>query len=92
MVVAIYNPKSKKRTEQIRIARDIFLKYRGPQTPVGIVTAAIRENESITLTTLGEMLECEIGMQSTVFIGNSQAYLWNEKMIAPRGYKNKYEL
>ncbi len=91
-VVAIYNPKSKKRTEQIKIAREIFLKYRDPQTPVGIVTAATRENETISLTTLEKMLECDIGMQSTVMIGNSQSYIWNEKMITPRGYGGKYLL
>lgn len=91
-VLAIYNPKSKKRTDQIVRARDILLKYRDPQTPVGIVTAATRENESIILTTLENMLECEIGMQSTVMVGNSQTYIWNEKMITPRGYSGKYVL
>jgi len=91
-VLAIYNPKSKRRTEQIIIARDILLKYRSPKTPVGIVTAATRENETISLTTLEKMVECEIGMQSTVMVGNSQTYIWNEKMITPRGYAKKYNL
>ena len=91
-VIAIYNPRSKKRTEQIVRAREILLKYRDPQTPVGIVTAATRENETICLTTLENMLECEIGMQSTVMIGNSQTYIWNEKMVTPRGYAKKYKL
>ncbi len=91
-VLAIYNPKSKTRTEQIERAREILLQYRDPQTPVGIVTAATRENETITLTTLEKMLECEIGMQSTVMVGNSQTYIWNEKMITPRGYAAKYAL
>ena len=74
------------------MARDIFLQYRSPDTPVGIVTVATRENESITLTTLAAMLDCEIGMQSTVMIGNSQSYIWHEKMITPRGYAGKYDL
>ena len=91
-VLAIYNPKSKKRTEQIVKAREILLKYRDPQTPVGIVTAATRENETIVLTTLADMLDCEIGMQSTVMVGNSQTYIWNEKMVTPRGYTGKYKL
>ena len=91
-VLAIYNPRSKKRTEQIVRAREILLKYRDPLTPVGIVTAATRENESIILTTLDKMLDHEIGMQSTVMVGNSQTYIWNEKMITPRGYSGKYRL
>ena len=91
-VTAIYNPKSKKRTEQIVRAREIFLTCRDPQTPVGIVTAATRENEKIVITTLDKMLDNEITMQSTLIIGNSQTYSWNDLMITPRGYKKKYEL
>ncbi len=91
-VVAIYNPKSKRRTEQIVQAREIFLKHRKPETPVGIVTAATRENEKIIITDLEKMLECEIGMQSTVIIGNSQTYTWNDRMVTPRGYSDKYDL
>jgi len=91
-VVAIYNPKSKKRTEQIARAARIFLDHRDPATPVGIVTAATRDNEEITITTLEKMLDSDIGMQSTVIIGNSQTYIWEGKMVTPRGYADKYEL
>ena len=91
-VTAIYNPKSRRRTDQIIRAREIFLQHRSPATPVGIVTAATRENESIALTTLEKMLECDINMQSTVIIGNSQTYTWNDLMVTPRGYSDKYQL
>ncbi len=59
---------------------------------MGIVTAATRENEKIVITTLDKMLDNEITMQSTLIIGNSQTYSWNDLMITPRGYKKKYEL
>ena len=91
-VTAIYNPRSKRRTEQIVRAREIFLSHRDPNTPVGIVTAATRENEKIVITTLQKMLEQEIGMQSTVIIGNSQTFTWKNLMITPRGYGDKYQL
>lgn len=91
-VVVIYNPRSKKRIEQLTRARDIIMAERGPQTPVGIVTAATRDNEKIELTTLENLLDCEVGMQSTVIIGNSQTYLWQDVMVTPRGYTRKYEL
>ncbi len=91
-VTAIYNPRSKRRTEQIVRAREIFLSCRDPKTPVGIVTAATRENEKIIVTTLAQMLDQEIGMQSTVIIGNSQTYTWRDMMITPRGYDKKYVL
>ena len=91
-VTAIYNPRSKRRTDQIVRAREIFLEHRAKSTPVGIVTAATRENERIAITTLEKMLENDIGMQSTVIIGNSQSYTWNDLIITPRGYSGKYQL
>ncbi|MBI5192463.1 MAG: precorrin-3B C(17)-methyltransferase [Nitrospirae bacterium] len=88
-VMVLYNPKSRGRTEQIKRARDIILLYRPPSTPVGIVKAAMRENEKIILTDLGEMAsyEHEIDMQTTVIIGNSNTFIWKEWMVTPRGYK-----
>lgn len=91
-VIALYNPKSKKRTDHIAKAREIVLRYRGGKTPVGIVTAASRDNETVCLTTLDHMLDAEINMQSTVIIGNSTTFSWNGYMITPRGYRDKYEL
>lgn len=91
-VVAIYNPKSKKRAEHIVRAREILLSHRAPKTPVGIVTAATRENERIVLTTLGKMLENEIDMQTTIIVGNSMTFAWQGFMVTPRGYAAKYAL
>ena len=91
-VVVLYNPKSKKRAEHIVRAREILLAHRLPETPVGIVTAATRETERIVLTTLEKMLESEIGMQTTVIVGNSMTFAWQGFMVTPRGYAAKYEL
>jgi len=91
-VVVIYNPKSKKRAEHIVKAREILLAHRAPETPVGIVTAATRENERIVLTTLDKMLASEIDMQTTIIVGNSMTFAWQGFMVTPRGYAAKYEL
>ena len=91
-VMVIYNPKSKKRQEHIARAREIALAHRDPATPVGIVTAATREHESVVVTTLDDMLNAEITMQSTVIIGNSSTFVWQGKMVTPRGYGRKYQL
>lgn len=91
-VLAIYNPKSKKRAEHIVRAREILLAHRAPETPVGIVTAATRENERIVLTTLEKMLENEIDMQTTIIVGNSMTFAWQGFMVTPRGYAAKYAL
>ncbi len=91
-VLVIYNPRSKKRTEQIVRAREIIMAHRAPETPVGIVTAATRENEKIILTSLAGMIDREIGMQSTVIVGNSRTFVWLDRMVTPRGYADKYNL
>ncbi len=91
-VIVIYNPRSKKRFEQLVKARNIIMAARGPRTPVGIVTAATRANEKVELTTLEGLLQCEVTMQSSVIIGNSQTFIWQDLMITPRGYTSKYKL
>ena len=91
-VVALYNPKSKRRAEHIAKARDIMLRHRPASTPVGIVTAATRDHEQIVVTDLEKMLGEEINMQSCVLIGNCSTFVWRGKMITPRGYTGKYQL
>jgi cobalt-precorrin 5A hydrolase / cobalt-factor III methyltransferase / precorrin-3B C17-methyltransferase len=90
-VIILYNPKSKGRAGHIARAREILMKHRSPETPVGIVKGAMREDEHIVRADLGTMLDHEIDMQTTVIIGNSKTFLWNNLMITPRGYENKFE-
>ena len=90
-VIALYNPKSKKRVQNIEEVREILLKYRAPSTPVGIVTAATRPDEKKVLSTLDDFTKEDINMFSLVVIGNSQTYIKEGYMITPRGYGNKEE-
>lgn len=85
-VIALYNPKSKKRVKHIEEARKILLKYKDGSTPVGIVKNAMRDDQNITITTLEDMLNHNIDMLTTVLIGNRNTYVKNGKMITPRGY------
>ncbi|MFV1982802.1 MAG: precorrin-3B C(17)-methyltransferase [Thiohalomonadales bacterium] len=89
-VVALYNPKSGRRKQQIVQAQRILLNYRDPNTPVAIVKSAYREAQNIQMVTLDSMSECKIGMLTTVLIGNSSTYMEHGLMITPRGYANKY--
>lgn len=86
-VIAIYNPKSKRRTSQIREVREVVLKHRAASTPVGIVHHATREGENMALSNLYEFTKEFIDMFSLVIIGNSQTYVKDNRMITPRGYK-----
>ncbi len=85
-VIVLYNPKSKARAQQIVEARNIVLKYRDGNTPVGIVRHATRADETITITTLSKMLSNDIDMQSIVIIGNSKTFVWQGLLVTPRGY------
>ena len=93
-VTVIYNPASKKRIHQLKDTRDIFLKYRNPDTPVAIIKGAYRESQKYVVTTLKDMLDYGdmMGMITTVIVGNSSTYRYNNLMINPRGYRSKYEL
>ncbi len=85
-VIALYNPKSQKRTEQIAIAQQILAQHRAPETPVAIVQSAYRPDENIVLTDVTHMLEPAIDMLTTVIIGNRSTQLYAGKLITPRGY------
>ncbi|MCE1242857.1 precorrin-3B C(17)-methyltransferase [Oryzomicrobium sp.] len=89
-VVALYNPKSGRRTRQIQEAQRIFLRHRDPNTPVAIVKSAFRPKQRLEFTTLEKMAEADIGMLSTVLIGNSNTFFRGGLMVTPRGYANKY--
>ncbi|MFC4077799.1 precorrin-3B C(17)-methyltransferase [Salinithrix halophila] len=91
-VIALYNPRSGRRTRQIVETRRILLEHRSPDTPVGLVKSAYREREHTVLTTLDKMLEHDIGMLTTVIIGNSTTFVHHGLMITPRGYQRKYTL
>jgi precorrin-3B C17-methyltransferase len=91
-VVALYNPKSGRRTRQIVEAQRLFLRHRRADTPVAIVKSAYRRRENIVLTTLDKMSEADIGMLSTVLIGSSNTVVRHGLMVTPRGYANKYDM
>ncbi len=91
-VVALYNPKSGRRAQQIVEAQRLFLRHRRADTPVAIVKSAYRPKQRIEFTTLERMAEADIGMLSTVLIGNSNTFVRDGLMVTPRGYANKYEV
>lgn len=85
-VTAVYNPKSVKRYWQIERLQELFLLHRDPNTPVGIVRQAGREEEQVTHTTLSGIDFEAIDMFTILIIGNSQSYNARDRFITPRGY------
>lgn len=86
-VIALYNPKSKSRIKPLNSAWEDILKYRPPQTVVGIVKNASRRGEEVKITNLKDAsLLKDIDMATTIIVGNSKTYVKNGYMITPRGY------
>ncbi|MFI5627214.1 precorrin-3B C(17)-methyltransferase [Nocardioides sp. NPDC051685] len=71
LVLAIYNPASRSRTEQIGLARDVLLEQRKPDTVVIVGRDVGRAEESLTVTTLGDLDPGSIDMKCLVIVGAS---------------------
>ncbi len=85
-ITAIYNPKSQGRYWQIYRLLEIFAQHRSPDTPIGYVRQAGREEQVVKLTTLAEFDPEELDMFTVVIIGNTQSYNFDGHFITPRGY------
>jgi precorrin-3B C17-methyltransferase len=86
----LYNPKSKKRDWQLGAVREMLLRHKDPATPVGIVSRAMRKGQETVVTTLQDLPNHPVDMQTIVIIGNSQTFAYGSYMITPRGYRDKY--
>ncbi|PSQ56794.1 precorrin-3B C(17)-methyltransferase [Halobacteriales archaeon SW_8_68_21] len=93
--VAIYNPWSRKRRENFERACEILMEYRPADTPVGVVHGAGRDDERVEIVELGELESLGetdlIDMTTTLLVGNEETYVWDGRMITPRGYESKYD-
>ena len=87
-VICLYNPSSKKRHDYLQKACDLVLKYASKETVCGIVKNIGREGECAEVMTLKQLRDTQVDMFTTVFIGNSQTKVINNKMVTPRGYRN----
>ncbi len=91
-VIVLYNPKSKKRDWQLKRAQELILEHRDGTTPVGIITGAMRENQSVSFTNLDQMDAAQVGMQTVLFIGSSASLRYLDFLFTPRGYSKKYKI
>ena len=75
LVLAIYNPASRSRREQIVRTRELLLELRAPDTPVVVGRDMGREGEELMVTTLGALDPEDIDMSCLLIIGSSQTRL-----------------
>lgn len=86
-VVALYNPRSHRRSANLEKAVDLLLKHKKPDTPVGIVKNAGRDGNQKVITTLANINYDAVDMMTVLIIGNNATYIKGERMITPRGYQ-----
>ncbi len=95
-VVAFYNPKSMRRTDQIVHAMEILSKHRPPETPVIIASSLGRPEENVRVRQLEEFDAEEVDMLTLVMVGSSKTRTLNTGdgktwVYTPRGYEKKRE-
>lgn len=91
-VIALYNPRSGRRKDQLPRALAIIGGYRGGRTPVGLVKRAFRPGQEVLAAPLAELDVEAVDMQSLLIVGNSSTRLAGGRLLTPRGYAGKYGL
>jgi precorrin-2 C20-methyltransferase / precorrin-3B C17-methyltransferase len=77
LVLALYNPASRTRREQLARAVEVLRRHRADETPVVVARAVGAEEESVAVTTLGSFANPETGeldavdMRTLLIIGSS---------------------
>jgi cobalt-precorrin 5A hydrolase/precorrin-3B C17-methyltransferase len=88
-VVALYNPRSARRTGHLAEAAALLLRHRPPETPCLVARNLGRAGESTGIVRLDRLAEARIDMLSIVLVGSSRTRLIAgdpPRLYAPRGY------
>ncbi|MFI7599185.1 precorrin-2 C(20)-methyltransferase [Actinoplanes sp. NPDC049681] len=91
LVIALYNPASQSRKEQLVRARELLLEHRDPQTPVVVGRDVGGPQETVRVTTLGDLDPATIDMRCLLIIGSSQTRVVSRgdgstHVFTPRSY------
>ncbi|WP_055070637.1 precorrin-3B C(17)-methyltransferase [Clostridium massiliamazoniense] len=85
-IISLYNPKSKGRPHYLMESINTIREYRAGNTPVAVVTNALRDGQEVEYYTLDTFTDENVGMMSIVIIGNSESYYKDGLFVTPRGY------
>ncbi|WIM95144.1 precorrin-2 C(20)-methyltransferase [Actinoplanes oblitus] len=72
LVIAIYNPASQTRKQQLVRARELLLEHRAASTPVVVGRDVGGPRETVLVTTLGELDPATVDMRCLLIVGSSQ--------------------
>jgi cobalt-precorrin 5A hydrolase / precorrin-3B C17-methyltransferase len=90
-VVALYNPRSARRSKQLAHAKAILLRHRSGDTPAALARNLGRDGEQVTVTTLAALDPAAVDMLTLVLIGSSatRQLAGTGRLYTPRGYAAK---
>jgi precorrin-3B C17-methyltransferase len=85
IALALYNPRSRTRTEPFERVVTILRAHRTAETPVVVATDVARPDEFVLTTTLGELDPATVTMRSLVLVAGETAEWTPSHLIARRG-------
>lgn len=88
MVIVLYNPASRGRSEHLKRACEVLLRHLPAQRLCGVARSIGREGEGRELLSLGKLRETPVDMFCTVFIGSSATKRLAGQLVTPRGYRD----
>lgn len=93
MALALYNPASKTRHEQLKRAIDVLRRHRAPATPVVVARAVGSDGEVVAVTSLEQLDLDVVDMRTLLIIGSSTTRVigtngngGRPQVYTPRGY------
>jgi precorrin-2 C20-methyltransferase / precorrin-3B C17-methyltransferase len=91
LALALYNPASRTRREQLERAIDVLLRHRDAGTPVVVARAVGSDEERVDVTTLGALDPEVVDMRTLLIVGSSQTRVFPNgggppRVYTPRGY------
>jgi precorrin-2 C20-methyltransferase/precorrin-3B C17-methyltransferase len=81
LVLAVYNPRSRTRTTQVAEMQQILLEHRKPDTVVVVGRDVGRAEESLSVTTLGELDAGSIDMKCLLIVGASSTRITDRGQV-----------
>jgi precorrin-2 C20-methyltransferase/precorrin-3B C17-methyltransferase len=89
LVLALYNPASRTRREQLARALEILRAHRAPATPVVVARAVGAHDEAVTVTTLAAVDVDAVDMRTLLIVGSSTTRVIDgspPRVYTPRRY------
>jgi precorrin-2 C20-methyltransferase/precorrin-3B C17-methyltransferase len=84
--LALYNPASRTRREQLERAFAVLRRHRAPSTPVVLARAVGSDAERVTITSLHDADLAAVDMRTLVIVGSSTTRVSGGRVYTPRRY------